>query len=166
MRRVILESPYAPKVPADLEPGTEAYQTEWKRQLHYNVTYARLAMRDCLTVHKDAPSASHLLYTQPGVLDDTIPEERTMGIEAGLEWRNATDTTVVYLDRGISSGMIYGVEKARNDGKTIVYRRLPESVLRENGIPLVQITHEQITKLCGPTLTPKEFSVVTGHSAF
>ena len=66
MKRVILESPYA----GDVER---------------NVAYARACLRDSL-LRGEAPIASHLLYTQPGVLDDQIPEERQMGIDAGLAW--------------------------------------------------------------------------------
>lgn len=44
-----------------------------------NRMYARRAMLDCLR-HGEAPFASHLLYTQ--VLDDTIPEDRELGMSA------------------------------------------------------------------------------------
>jgi hypothetical protein len=36
----------------------------------------------------ESPIASHLLYTQPGILKDDVPEERPLGIEAGLAWRS------------------------------------------------------------------------------
>ena len=49
--------------------------------------------------------ASHLLYTQPGILDDTIPDEREVGIAAGLEWAHVAEAMVIYTDRGISPGM-------------------------------------------------------------
>jgi hypothetical protein len=39
----------------------------------------------------EAPIASHLLYTQPGVLNDGVPAERAHGIEAGLAWLRAAD---------------------------------------------------------------------------
>ena len=66
MKRVIIESPYA----GDVER---------------NLRYARAAMKDCL--HRgEAPYASHLLYTQEGVLDDDVPGERKLGISAGLSW--------------------------------------------------------------------------------
>ena len=52
---VLLESPYA----GDIEA---------------NLSYARACMRDCFE-RGEAPFASHLLYTQMGVLDDTIPAE-------------------------------------------------------------------------------------------
>lgn len=104
MRRVILESPYA--------GDTEA-----------NVTYARACVRDCV-LRGDAPIASHLLFTQPGILDDDIPDERSLGIAAGLAWLPVAEATVVYTDRGISRGMSYGIESARQAGRPIEFRRL------------------------------------------
>jgi hypothetical protein len=50
----------------------------------------------------EAPIASHLLYTQPGVLNDQVADERRLGIEAGLAWLRAAKATVVYQDLGIS----------------------------------------------------------------
>lgn len=82
---VILESPYAGDVEA-------------------NVAYARAAMRDSL-MRGEHPIASHLLYTQPGILDDNAPEERARGIAAGLAWRRVADKAVFYVDRGWSAGM-------------------------------------------------------------
>ncbi len=110
MRLVILESPYAGNV---------------KR----NEAYARLCMRDCLR-RGEAPFASHLLYTQPRVLDDTVPEERALGINAGLEWGRAAEKSVVYTDLGISSGMKYGVERAKKDNRPVEYRTLPKQVIK------------------------------------
>ncbi len=104
MRRVILESPYAGDVAA-------------------NEAYARSALRDCL-LRGEAPIASHLLYTQPGVLDDLNPEERALGIEAGLSWGVEAEATVVYTDRGISRGMSYGIERAQREGRPVEYRTL------------------------------------------
>lgn len=102
MRLVILESPYAGDVEA-------------------NLAYARAAMRDCL--HRgEAPFASHLLYTQ--MLDDNQPEQRALGINAGLAWGARAAATVVYVDRGISKGMHLGIEAARNAGRPVEYRRL------------------------------------------
>ena len=101
---VILESPYAGSVKA-------------------NVTYARACVRDSL-MRGEAPIASHLLYTQPGILDDTIPAERQAGIDAGLAWRRVADKTVVYTDRGISSGMSYGIKAAGEAGIAVEYRSL------------------------------------------
>ena len=104
MRRVILESPYAGNV-------------------ELNERYARACMADCLR-RGEAPYASHLLYTQPGVLDDLVPEQRKLGIDAGFAWRDVAEATVVYDDLGISTGMKYGIEHAERGGKPIEYRRL------------------------------------------
>lgn len=103
-RLVILESPYA----GDIER---------------NVAYARAAMRDCLN-RGDAPAASHLLYTQPGVLDDGNPAERASGIAAGLAWGKVAEATVVYTDLGHSEGMVQGIARAWFDGRPIEYRTL------------------------------------------
>lgn len=104
MRLVIIESPYAGDVEA-------------------NVDYARAAVRDSLG-RGEAPIASHLLYTQPGVLDDDKPEERQWGIDAGLAWRTVAEATIVYTDKGITKGMKYGIAKAEADGKPVEYRTL------------------------------------------
>ncbi len=104
MKLVILESPYA----GDIEK---------------NVDYARRAVRDSLS-KGEAPIASHLLYTQPGVLRDEVPEERQWGIDAGLAWRTVSEGTVVYPDCGISRGMQYGIDAALKAGKTVEYRSL------------------------------------------
>lgn len=73
MQLVILESPFAGNIVE-------------------NITYGRMALRDCL-LKGEAPIASHLLYTQSGVLNDDIPEERQLGINAGLEWGKVADKT-------------------------------------------------------------------------
>lgn len=109
MKLVILESPYAGDVQA-------------------NETYARACLRDCL-LRGEAPIASHLLYTQPGVLDDQISDERMLGINAGLAWGAYAETTVVYTDRGISRGMKYGIERAKHEGRPVEFRSLPPGAL-------------------------------------
>lgn len=87
-------------------------------------------MHDCLVNHHEAPYASHLLYTQEGVLDDKIPGERHMGIEAGFVFRNLCKHTVVYTDLGISSGMQYGIDHANDMGHTIEFRTLPADLMQ------------------------------------
>lgn len=103
-RRVIVESPYAGDVTR-------------------NERYARAALHDCLR-RGEAPFASHLLYTQPGVLDDTIPGDRLLGMEAGFAWGNIADATVVYTDLGESSGMLEGVRRAETSGRPVEYRTI------------------------------------------
>jgi hypothetical protein len=107
MRRVILESPFA----GDIER---------------NVAYARACVRDSLS-RGEAPIASHLLYTQPGVLRDEVPDERQWGIDAGLAWSAQAEATVVYTDHGISSGMKYGIANAEKAGRPIEFRSLAQS---------------------------------------
>jgi len=107
MRLVIIESPYA----GDIER---------------NVEYARAAVRDSLA-RGEAPIASHLLYTQPGILRDEVPSERQWGIDAGLAWRRVAEATVVYTDQGISRGMEYGIEAAKSAGIPVEYRSLRRS---------------------------------------
>jgi hypothetical protein len=97
MRLVIVESPYG-------------------GEIERNIAYARAALRDCLK-RSEAPLASHLLYTQPGVLDDAkadgegVRHQRwpCMGREGGRD--------VVYTDLGISAGMRLGIERAQKAGR-------------------------------------------------
>jgi hypothetical protein len=107
MKRVIVESPYAGD-PVEIER---------------NERYARACLADCLQ-RGEAPFASHLLYTQPGVLRDGVPEERKLGIEAGFAWREVSEVTVVYTNLGITGGMRAGIEDAEAKGRPVVYRHL------------------------------------------
>lgn len=113
MRLVILESPYA----GDIEA---------------NVEYARACVRDSLS-RGEAPIASHLLYTQPGILRDEVPEERQWGIDAGLAWSDKAEATVVYIDRGISRGMEYGIANAERAGRPVERRTLSRSQRTNSG---------------------------------
>ena len=88
-----------------------------------NVAYALIAMRDSLQ-RGEAPFASHLLYTQ--MLNDAVPEERMLGIAAGLAIGESADATVLYQDLGISGGMRLGIDHAVELGRPIEYRRLYE----------------------------------------
>lgn len=108
VRLVIVESPYAAEAAEDLAA---------------NIEYARRCVRDSLA-RGEAPIASHLLYTQPGILDDNVPSERQWGIDAGLAWRAVAEASVVYTDRGISRGMRYGIEAAESAGIPVEYRTI------------------------------------------
>lgn len=101
---VVLESPYA----GDVERNTR---------------YARACVRDSL-LRGEAPLASHLLYTQPGVLDDDIPEDRAHGIEAGHAWVLVASKVVVYEDLGLSRGMRTGIAKAELCSVPVERRKL------------------------------------------
>jgi hypothetical protein len=92
MRRVVLESPFAGNV-------------------EENKRYARACVRDSL-LRGEAPLASHLLYTQEGILNDDDQFERVHGINAGHAWLHHAEAMVVYIDRGVSSGMQAGINCA------------------------------------------------------
>jgi hypothetical protein len=111
MRLVILESPFAAEKAEDIDA---------------NIAYARASVRHSLSLG-EAPIASHLLYTQPGILRDNDAGERQWGIDAGLAWRKVADATVVYTDRGISKGMAYGIALGAESGIPVEYRKIGEA---------------------------------------
>ena len=104
MKRVILESPYA----GDIER---------------NVEYARKCIRHSLSLG-ESPIASHLLYTQDGILDDTIPNERMLGINAGLAWKEVAELQVFYIDYGYSNGMRYAFNYSKEHNIPIEERKI------------------------------------------
>ena len=79
MKLVIVESPYA-------------------GDINKNIEYARAAVRDSLS-RGESPIASHLLYTQEGILRDEVEEERQWGIDAGLAWRRVEHRDHDIVDR-------------------------------------------------------------------
>lgn len=101
---VIIESPFA---------GT----------IERNVSFARHCLHDSI-MRGEAPFASHLLYTQPGVLDDDVPEERRLGIETGWEFYRVASKVAVYTNLGFSSGMEAGIRRAEMLGLPIERRYL------------------------------------------
>lgn len=105
---VLVESPFAPS----LDHTSEEH-----------ITYARECLSDCFK-RGEFPFASHLLYTQPGILDDTNPSERQLGIEAGLSWGRNAAYTVMYLDMGLSKGMMLGLRSAIQNNRSIQLRSL------------------------------------------
>lgn len=92
MRRVIIESPYAGDTIT-------------------HVIYARRCVRDALS-RGESPIASHLLYTQSGILNDLVREEREWGIQAGLAWMDVADAIIFYTDYGTSKRMAGALERA------------------------------------------------------
>ena len=109
LKLVIIESPYA----GDIEA---------------NVEYARACMRDSLN-REEAPIASHLLYTQPGILRDDVPEERQWGIDAGLAWRSVAELAAFYVDRDWSGGMIAARKLYREEGFPYEVRTLAGEII-------------------------------------
>ena len=107
MKKVIIESPYAGNI-------------------KQNIKYARACLKDSLN-RNEAPLASHLLYTQDGVLDDTVQAERMQGINAGLAWKEFADLHVFYVDYGMSNGMKYALNYLTNKNTKTVFRKLYNS---------------------------------------
>jgi len=105
MPLVVLESPYA-------------------GEIERNVAYARACLRACAIINQEAPIAPHLLFTQPGVLDDNDPVQRATGINAGHAWLRKADRMVVYQDLGISPGMATAIRTAEFNGIPIDFRNL------------------------------------------
>ena len=103
-RRVVIESPYAGDVDG-------------------NLAYLRDCIADSLA-RGEAPIASHGLYTQPGILDDSVAEDRERGIAAGLTWHTTADVVVFYTDRGWSRGMLRAARHAIDRGVATERRSL------------------------------------------
>jgi hypothetical protein len=100
VKLAILESPYAGNV-------------------RRNVAYARRCLAELLR-EGYAPIASHLLY--PQVLDDVAPDERRLGIDAGLAWRKVADVSFFYAGMGWSRGMLEALALAKAESRPYVVR--------------------------------------------
>lgn len=129
MKLVVIESPYAGDVDG-------------------NVRYAKLAVLDCLA-RGESPYASHLFFTQDGLLDDTRADHRRLGIEAGFAWGQAAESVVFYVDRGWSKGMIEGYRVAYFRGAHIEIRSLERGNLGIAALPPELIA---VDEACPPTL--------------
>lgn len=95
-----------------------------------NVKYARRCVLDSLS-RNESPYASHLLYTQKGLLDDSIPDQRRMGIAAADRWLQVADFVAVYADNGITRGMVIGIVKAVRLDKPVRIRWLDDPTRTE-----------------------------------
>ena len=101
MRRVFVCSPYRGDVAA-------------------NVALARAACREVLRLG-DAPFAPHLLY--PDLLDDDVPVERALGIEAGRRWLAMSHEVLVVGP--ITAGMREEIATAEALGIPVRYAEPP-----------------------------------------
>jgi hypothetical protein len=131
--RVGIESPFAAPTPEGIEE---------------NIAYAKAAVNDSLD-RGEAPYASHLFFTQPGLLDDTDPNERMLGIMAGKKWEEAANYTAVYVDRGLSKGMRLGIEVCAKLGRPICFRSLGDEHLTEEGRQVIKELKEQGKEIDG-----------------
>lgn len=108
MIRVVIESPYAGDVAR-------------------NVAYAKQCVMDSLR-RGEAPYASHIFFTQDGLLNDDVPWERERGISAGLDWGRSAEIVAFYVDHGISDGMRRGLAAARARCSAVEVRALTRPV--------------------------------------
>ena len=122
MKKVLIESPFKGKT---LKEEAD------------NIEYAKACLLDSLN-RGEAPYASHLLY--PQVLDDNKPIERAKGIEAGLIWGKGALMSAIYIDRGITEGMIQGIHRAGRDGRPCYWRSLYGKEPTETEVELLQST--------------------------
>lgn len=81
-----------------------------------NVERARAICRD-VAKRGDAPLAVHLLY--PAFLDDTVPEERELGVACGRSWLLAADE--VWVFGSPSPGMRAEIVEAERAQKLVRY---------------------------------------------
>lgn len=107
MRLALVESPYRAS-------------TAW--ELSRNLAYLRALLFDC-TKRGLSPLAMHGLLTQ--VLDDRIPDERSLGIQCHIAWTRVADLIVIGTDGGISTGMQDGMDAHERAGRTVEPRALP-----------------------------------------
>lgn len=133
-RCVILESPYR---------GHGESEGEIRSRTQWNVDYARLCVRDSV-LRGEAPIASHLLYTQPTILRDDLPEERAIGIECGLAWLPKSSYSVFYTDHGWSTGMLAALHN-HNLGRNYSLRL--RSLKGRNSVQLPATLHDEIETL-------------------
>lgn len=102
-------------------------ESPYKGDVKNNLIYARKCLRHSLGLG-EAPVASHLLYTQAGILKDEIPEERELGIKAGFQWKEMPESlTVFYIDRGWSEGMNQALKECIDKGYAWEARKIEES---------------------------------------
>lgn len=113
-----------PAIAVDVDFKLCILETPYAGDIEGNILYAQKCMHDML-IRKEAPYASHLLYTQPNVLDDEIEEERNLGIYAGFAWKRLDNVhTVFYLDLGFSEGMNLALQYCIEKGMSYEFRNL------------------------------------------
>ncbi len=97
MKRALIVSPFSERKEAD-------------------IAYAREAMRWCLDTGM-APFVGQLLYGE--ILDDRVPSDRTLRLNADQEYIKDADVVVAFVDRGVSTEMEADVEIAMSHSSRI-----------------------------------------------
>lgn len=102
--------------------------------LRRNILYARMCLRDSLErpgVLPEAPWASHLVYPQPGVLDEQDPQGRRRGLDCSGAWGDRAAYRAVYEDLGLTEGMEEALERAQALGQRVERRVLRPDLAAE-----------------------------------
>lgn len=102
--------------------------------LRRNVLYARMCIRDSLErpgVLREAPWCSHLVYPQPGILDEQDPQGRRAGLDISGAWGDRAACRAVYEDLGLTSGVLEALDRAKAQGQRVARRRLREDLADE-----------------------------------
>ena len=90
------------------------YRGDTERNAKYAAALTRTAVMKGYT-----PITPHLYLTQ--ALDDRNPEERALGMEAGLHLLEPCECIMIGGYYGISEGMRYEIERAHRLGKTFLF---------------------------------------------
>lgn len=111
-KRIIIESPMFTR-----PDGKRCSPEEVER----NMRYLRRAVLDSFR-RGEWPFASCLTY--PQVLNDALPEERRLGMEAGFAWAEAAHGAAFYADHGSSDGVRDGIAKHEANGLVVETRSI------------------------------------------
>ena len=95
------------------------YRATDAETLQRNVEYAK-ALTRTIFLRGDCPVTPHLYMTQ--CLDESIEEEREIGLGAGMNILRRCDGIVVGMKYGISEGMAAEIQCAKDGGMMIEYR--------------------------------------------
>lgn len=97
-----------------------------------NVAYAADVIKKLVLSENYSPMASHLLYTR--MLDDDNQDERMIGIDAGLNYGLHAEETIICVDRGLSTGMKYGIINSEKNGRKYSFFTLSDDPQTKNEV--------------------------------
>lgn len=96
------------------------YRAQDAETLERNITYAKELTRVAI-LRGDCPITPHLYLTQ--CLDESIGEERNIGLVTGMEILRRCDMVIVGIRYGVSEGMAAEIQCAKDGGMLIDYWR-------------------------------------------
>ena len=105
------------------------YRAEDKETLQRNIDYAKELTKESL-LRGECPVAPHLYMTQ--CLDDNVDQERTIGLEAGIEILRKCDRVIVGMRYGISKGMKAEIKKSGQYAIQILFDDDEEEDIKES----------------------------------